>query len=429
MNIAQQFLIYANRIDSHKRAEMTSVLAKAYATQNEPHPEQENVLLALTAMAADPAHEVRRALSEVVASSNQFPRPLHVALSKDMAAVAEPIFARSKVLSDAELLAGLANNNQWVQCAIAGRIELSPLLVEALAKNASSVAVLTLLRNPECQLTLDASETIWQRFQDQNDNDHKHVMLCLLRRPDVSAFVKLKIDFLGEVSGEPPLPNLKTLERRLDQILQRTAQAEAQELPHIARFLLDRQWLNTVVIIRAAMAGQFAFTAALLAQASGIKSSHALRLCRMGGFGLRALCRYAGLSKNSGQLLAGILDEAKSVPDGQALGQDAVSRVIKRMEAQGATMQDVLYCMMLQLEAKLLIDNAQQIRYDLALKAIVEPEMPEPSQMQDEVAEKAASSVVADTSQKIIKWPIKTTGTSTFGAFSSGTLAYKTLSA
>ena len=61
MNIAQQFLLYANRIDSHKRAEMTSVLAKAYASQRDPHPEQENVLLALTAMAADPAHEVRRA--------------------------------------------------------------------------------------------------------------------------------------------------------------------------------------------------------------------------------------------------------------------------------------------------------------------------------------------------------------------------------
>ena len=170
MNIAQQFLLYANRIDSHKRAEMTSVLAKAYASQKDPHPEQENVLLALTAMAADPAHEVRRALSEVVAGSNQFPRPLHVTLSRDVASVAEPVFARSKVLSDAELLAGLANNNQWVQCAIAGRSELSAVVVEALALNGSSVAVLTLLRNAECHLTPDASELIWQRFEDQNDS-------------------------------------------------------------------------------------------------------------------------------------------------------------------------------------------------------------------------------------------------------------------
>lgn len=428
MNIAQQFLLYANRIDSHKRAEMTSVLAKAYASQRDPHPEQENVLLALTAMAADPAHEMRRALSEVVAGSNQFPRPLHVTLSRDVASVAEPVFARSKVLSDAELLAGLANNNQWVQCAIAGRSELSAVVVEALALNGSSVAVLTLLRNAECHLTPDASELIWQRFEDQNDSDHKHVMVCLLRRADVPAFVKLKIDFLGEVSGEPPQPDLKMLERRLDQILQRTSQARADELPHIARFLLERQWLNTVVVIRAAMAGQFAFTAALLAQASSIRQSHALRLCRLGGFGLRALCRYSGLSKNSGQLLANILDEAKSLQDGQALGYQAVSRVIKLMEAQGASMQDVLYCMMLQLEARLLIDNAQQVRYDLALKAIVAPEMPAPSEMQDEVVEQKEADD-SDKPAKPFEWPFKTTGTGTFGAFSSGTLAYKTLSA
>jgi hypothetical protein len=228
------------------------------------------------------------------------------------------------------------------------------------------------------------------------------------------------------VPDEAPEPNLKTLERRLDQILQRSAQAQMQELPYIARFLLERKWLNTVVIIRAAMAGQFAFTAALLAQASSINQNHALRLCRMGGFGLRALCRYAGLSKNCGQLLVTILDEAKSSQDGQALDYQAVSRVIKLMESQGASMQDVLYCMMLQLEAKLLIDNAQQVRYDLALKAIVDPEMPVPSDMQDEIPVQNASDD-ATKPEKPFPWPFKTTGTGTFGAFSSGTLAYKTV--
>ena len=114
--------------------------------------------------------------------------------------------------------------------------------------------------------------------------------------------------------------------------------------------------------------------------------------------------------------------------DGQALGYQAVSRVIKLMEAQGASMQDVLYCMMLQLEARLLIDNAQQVRYDLALKAIVAPEMPAPSEMQDEVVEQKEADD-SDKPAKPFEWPFKTTGTGTFGAFSSGTLAYKTLSA
>lgn len=428
MNISQQFLLYANRIDSQKRAEMTRVLAKAYASQTEPHPEKEDVLLALTAMAADPAHEVRRALAEVVAGSNQFPRSLHVTLSKDVAMVSEPIFAHSKVLSDAELQAVLYNNKLWVQCTIARRKELSAVVLESLAESANSVAILILLRNTELELTPQAAETIWQRFADQTDIDHKHVMDCLLRRPEVPAHIKLKIDFLDDVPEDLHQDNLSALERRLEQILHRSAQAETDELPVMARFLLEQHWLNTVVIIRAAMAGQFAFTAHLLAQAGSLKPSHALRLCRMGGFGFQALCRYAGLSKNSTELLASILDEVKSLQDGQALGHQAVCRLIKMMESQGEAMQGTIYCMMLQLEARMQIDNAQQVRYDLALKDIVEPEMPEPSVLQDAETAKASGSK-ANRKDSSFDWPFKASGTGTFGSFASGTLAYKSVSA
>jgi hypothetical protein len=76
MDLSHMFLLYANRVDRHKRAELTGVLARAYAGQTEPHPDQDNILLALTAMAADPAIEVRSALSGVVAGSSQFPRSL-----------------------------------------------------------------------------------------------------------------------------------------------------------------------------------------------------------------------------------------------------------------------------------------------------------------------------------------------------------------
>lgn len=427
MNIAQQFLLYANRIDSHKRAELTSVLAKAYSAQREPHPDQENVLLALMAMAADPAIEVRRALSEVVAGSNQFPRSLHVALTKDVALVAEPIFAKSKVLSDPELMAGLANNNQWVQCAIAARSGLSDDMVEALAKTASSVAVLSLLRNDDCTLTHNASEWIWQRFADPADPDHKHVMLCLTRRQDVSALVKLKVDFLGEIANEPPLPDMKILERRLDQILDHSVRAEQQELPFIAAFLRDRQWLNTVLIIRAALAGQIGFTAALLAEAANIKTAHALRLCRMGGFGLRALCRYAGLSKDSGQLLALVLHALKFDQEGQEMDAEGLTHVMTTMEAQGATEEDLLYCMITRLQARKHIDEAQKLRYDLSLKAISDPDFALPSTLQDQELERMPVQDVAvlETAQAEAKTGNEVQSTSkvlpaVFGATKSG---------
>ena len=424
MNLSQMILLYANRIDFHKRAKLTGILARAYARQREPHPDQENILLALTAMAADPALEVRSALSEVVSGSPHFPRSLHLILSKDLAKVSEPIFARSILLSDTELLKGVMNNNHNVQCAIAGRPELSPLVVDALAQYACTAAVLKLLGNTQSLLTLDAAEQIWQRFENPTNAHHKQVMAYLLQRPDVSAFVKLKIDFLGDVTGEPPRPDLRLLEYRLDQIIMRTAKAERFELPQIARFLSERQWLNTFVIIRAALAGQFGFTAALLSEASSFKLRHTLRLCRMGGFGLSLLCRYAGLSKSSRQLLVAILEETKSLQDGQPIGQQAVSRLIKKMEANGASVHDALYYLMLQLEARELIDNAQQIRYDLALKSIVVPQMPKPTAMQDEVAVQKRRSGGTD-----VERPFGTTGKGNFGSFGSCNLAYKTLSA
>ena len=426
MNLSQMFLLYANRIDRHKRAELTGVLARAYAGQKVPHPDQDNILLALMAMAADPALEVRRALSEVVSGSNQFPRSLHLVLVKDVAQVSEPVYARSTLLPDAELLTGLSSHNQWVQCAIAGRPELSPEVVEAIAKTACSAAVLKLLVNHESQLTPDASELIWQRFEDPTHTDHKHVMAYLLRRPDVSSFVKLKIDFLEDATGEPPLSDLKNLERRLDRIIMRTAQAERQELSHIAFFLHERKWLNTFVVIRAALAGQFDFTVALLARASTLQPANAARLCRMGGVGLRILCRLAGISKQSARVLNMILQEGKSLQDGQKLGHQAVSRVIGMMEGQGISPEDALYCILLQIEAGLLAENAQQVRYDLVLKAIAQPDVPAPSAWQDDVVGQNPSTDTAKP-EKPLQRPFKTTGTGTFGVFSSGTLAYKSV--
>jgi uncharacterized protein (DUF2336 family) len=391
MNIAQQFLLYANKIDSQKRAEMTSVLAKAYASQTEPHPDEDSVLLALMAMAADPDVEVRQALAEIVAVSDRFPRSLYVAFANDVPSVAEPIFASATMLSDAELLTGLANNNEWLQCAIAARPDLSTVVVEALARTASSVAVLTLLRNENCRLTLDASEWIWQRFEDKDDSDHKHVMECLLARPDVSELVKLKIDFLDEDPEQSPQPDMKLLERKLDGILARSSKAEALELPFMARFLHERNWLNTVLIIRAGLAGQLSFTASLLAQAASINHNHALRLCRMGGFGLRALCGYAGLSKSSAHLLAVIVHELKGQQEGQPIDSEGLKRLIMFMETQGTSAEDVIYCIILQIEAKQAIGGAHRLWTDLARQEINDPDMPEPTEMQDMVEDQAPS--------------------------------------
>ncbi len=434
MNLSHMFLLYANRVDRHKRAELTGVLAQAYAGQTEPHPDQDNILLALTAMAADPAIEVRSALSGVVAGSSQFPRSLHLILAKDVAQVSAPVFARSTRLPDTELLAGLASNNPLVQCAIAGRPDLSPVVVDTLAQSACNAAVLKLLDNLGSRLTLEASERVWQRFENPTHADHKQVTAQLLRRHDVSAFVKLKIDFLGDVAGEPPQPDVKQLERRLDRIVLRTAHAEGHELPLIARFLHERRWLNTFVIIRAALAGQFAFTAALLAEACSMKPGHALRLCRMGGLALRGLCRYAGLSKHSGHLLARILEETKSLQDGQALDHEAVTRLIRMMDKKGVPVGDALYGMMLQSEARLLIEYAQQKRYDLTLKSMAVPEMPEPTILQDDVVEPQPAcatdqAVGADRADKVFSWPFKPNSKSFFRAFGSGSVAFKARSA
>jgi uncharacterized protein (DUF2336 family) len=434
MDLSHMFLLYANRVDRHKRAELTSVLARAYAGQTEPHPDQDNILLALTAMAADPAIEVRSALSGVVAGSSQFPRSLHLILAKDVAQVSAPVFARSTCLPDTELLAGLASNNPLVQCAIAGRTDLSPVVVDTLAQSACNAAVLKLLDNLGSRLTLEASERVWQRFENPTHADHKQVTAQLLRRHDVSAFVKLKIDFLGDVAGEPPQPDVKQLERRLDRIVLRTAQAEGHELPAIARFLHERRWLNTFVIIRAALAGQFAFTAALLAEACAMKPGRALRLCRMGGFTLRGLCRYAGLSKHSGQLLARIMEETKSLQDGQPLDYEAVTRLIRMMDKKGIPVEDALYGMMLQREARLLIEHAQKRRYDLTLKSMAAPEMPEPSGLQDDVVEPQSAyaayhAIGADKAAKTFSWPFKPDSNRFFGALESVSVPSKARSA
>ena len=75
------------------------------------------------------------------------PHDIALALAKDDATVAQPILEYSPVLTDADLVAVLAEGNGAKQVSVARRPELSTSVSEAVIDTGNAAAVTTLMSN------------------------------------------------------------------------------------------------------------------------------------------------------------------------------------------------------------------------------------------------------------------------------------------
>ena len=109
----RRLMIWMRGQGAELRGEAISALARAFLFSALPDAVRGDVMLALTGALDDPSTIVRRALAEAMASAEDAPRHIVLALANDQAEVARVVLARSPLLLDAEL----------VDCAAVGDVE------------------------------------------------------------------------------------------------------------------------------------------------------------------------------------------------------------------------------------------------------------------------------------------------------------------
>src|SRR4051812_22943663 len=162
--IVRQFLHWVRAARPGERAEATSALARAYLHSDLSPDDLAAAEGAMIMLLDDPSPLVRRAMSDVFASSQKAPPVVVHALAADQPEVALPLIARSPLLSDDDLIDLVRAGKADVQLTIAERPLIGTAVAAAIADAGTADACLALMQNCEADVALASVERIVERF-------------------------------------------------------------------------------------------------------------------------------------------------------------------------------------------------------------------------------------------------------------------------
>ncbi len=338
--IVRRFLVWAQRADAGGRAEAANALARAYLYSDLPPALRREAGVGLTSLLDDHSTLVRRALAEALASANDAPHHIVLALACDISEVSCPVLARSPVLTEAELVDCAAIGDVHAQSALASRPRLSAGVGAALAEIGERDAVLILAGNLDSDLRPSVLRRIVERFA--NEAGIREALLTRPRLPPMlrcdlvaataralSAFV-VSCDWL-----RPERVERIAREAREQGAIVVAAASRGAELSDLVRHLRENGTLTIALLTRGLLCGDRALFTQALVELSGLPQPRVAGFVRdPRGNGFASLYARTGLPAGylpafRAALLA--IDEC-SVTRSDQLSLSLVTRVIERCE-------------------------------------------------------------------------------------------------
>jgi uncharacterized protein (DUF2336 family) len=230
---------------------------------------------ALLALLDDPSSLVRRALAEACAACANAPRTLIVALAGDQAEIATLVLARSPVLSDADLVDGVAIGCLAARRAIASRLDLSPAVAGALAEIAEPEALVVLVRNRTAHITTGSLMRMVERHGDVaalREAVLARPYLPLEVRQSVTTRLAESLSAFAVSSGwlTPARSARASREAQERTTLAFCAEAHPVDLARLVAHLKACGQLNAGLLLRAILSGNMAFAEMALADLAGL---------------------------------------------------------------------------------------------------------------------------------------------------------------
>ncbi|KQQ46279.1 hypothetical protein ASF58_17995 [Methylobacterium sp. Leaf125] len=273
--IIRQFLAWTQHTSAARRAEAAGALARAYLYDGLGEDIAWEAEAALLALLDDPSSLVRRALAEACAACANAPRPLIVALAGDQAEIATLVLARSPVLSDADLVDGVAIGCLAARRAIASRIDLSPAVAGALAEIAEPEALVVLARNRSAHITTGSLMRMVERHGDVaalREAILARPYLPLEVRQSVTTRLAESLSAFAVSSGwlTPARSARASREAQERTTLAFCAEAHPVDLARLVAHLKACGQLNAGLLLRAILSGNMAFAEMALADLAGL---------------------------------------------------------------------------------------------------------------------------------------------------------------
>jgi uncharacterized protein (DUF2336 family) len=333
--IVRQFLQWVRSAPPGERAEATSALARAYLHSDLSFDDLAAAEGAMIMMLDDPSPLVRRAMSDVFASSQKAPPVVVNALAADQIDVALPILSRSPLLLEDDLVDLIATGQPETQTAIAGRVMLSAPLAAAISEVGTAEACLTLLENPDAEIALFSIDRIVERF-----GHLAAIRENLVARDDLpmttrqALLSKLSQTLAGFVTSRhwlgPEHAEYAAREALEKATLALAAETPYEEVPELMQHLRQSGQLTAGMILRALLSGNVVLFEEALVELSGVP------LDRVTGYihdknisGFHALYRKAGLPDIA---YPAFREAVTAMRDGVLIGeQGGVSRLKRRM--------------------------------------------------------------------------------------------------
>jgi uncharacterized protein (DUF2336 family) len=303
--IVRQFLHWVRTAPPGERAEATSALARAYLFSDLTPDDRSAAEGAMIMLLDDGSPLVRRALAEVLASSQKAPPAVIQALAADQPEIAVIVIERSPLFIDADLVDLAATGTPAVQAAVARRAPLQCAVAAALAEVGAPEACLLLIENPDAEIALFSIDRMVERF-----GHVAAIREALFARTDlpvptrqalVSKLSSTLADFVAArewIETERAHRIAKEACEKATVVL--AAESPAGEAQPLVRHLCASGQLTAGLILRALLSGNTTLFEQALAELSGFPLARVRGLVHdNGGAGFRAIYDKAGLPSST----------------------------------------------------------------------------------------------------------------------------------
>lgn len=366
--IVRQFLQWVRHAPPGERAEATSALARAYLHSDLSTDDLAAAEGAMIMLLDDPSPLVRRAMSEVFASSQKAPRVVVQALAADQHEVALPLIAASPLLTEDDLIELIATGTSETQAAVAARPLVARPLAAAIAEVGTAEACLTLLENSDACIALFSVDRIVARF-----GHLAAIRENLLARDDLpmatrqALLSKLSQTLAGFVTARqwlgPEHAEYAAREACEKATVALAADTPYDELGALVQHLRQSGQLTAGMILRALLSGNVVLFEEALAELSG------LSLDRVTGYihdrnisGFRALYRKAELPDMA---YPAFREALSALRDGIFIGEQGGAACLKRAMVERvlsacAAMRDESMALLLALLRRFAVEAARE---------------------------------------------------------------------
>lgn len=317
----REFLLWMETAPAGSRAEAGHALARSYLHTEVDEQTRHDMEAALTILLDDEAADVRYALADALAASEDAPRHIIVGLAGDHTGIAALVLSRSPLFVDSELVDIVAASSEPLQEAVARRPLVSQSVAAAIAEVGERTACLALIANANAAIASISFRRMAERFGDDAD-----IRDALLGREDLAPSIRqLLVRTVSERLSAMVVDRAWLPEARARTITREAcdratiaiaAESETEELPALVEHLRVTGQLTTALLLRAVCAGNMALFQTALSVLTGVPERRIAGLVRGRRLnGLRAAYARAGLPLYAFDAFSAVLDVWRRAPE------------------------------------------------------------------------------------------------------------------